>query len=153
MEAAMEFAITAATASRADDSYESTSRRTLLLQNLIALSLGAVLGALARFTATHFSSELSQHHGFPYGTLIVNITGSFLAGFVLAYTQRNGHDDIVRIALVTGFCGAYTTFSAFSYETVEYFRQGAIMTGIVNIATNNVLALSAAVGGILLARR
>ena len=72
---------------------------------------------------------------------------------MLAYTQRNGHDDIVRIALVTGFCGAYTTFSAFSYETVEYFRQGAIMTGIVNIATNNVLALSAAVGGILLARR
>jgi CrcB protein len=124
-----------------------------LLQNLIALSLGAIVGALARFTATHFSSELSQHHGFPYGTLIVNVTGSFLAGFVLAYTQRSGHDDIVRIALVTGFCGAYTTFSAFSYETIEYFRQGAALTGVMNVVVNNVLSLGAALGGLLLARR
>ena len=90
-----------------------------MLQNILALSLGAVLGAIARFTVTHFSSELSHHHRFPYGTLAVNIVGSFLAGFVLAYTQRNGHDDIVRIALVTGFCGAFTTFSAFAYETFD----------------------------------
>ena len=123
-----------------------------MLQNLVALSFGAVVGALARFTVTHFSSELSHHHGFPYGTLIVNVTGSFLAGFVLAYTHRNGHDDIVRIALVTGFCGAYTTFSAFSYETIEYFRQGAALTAVVNIVANNVLSLGAAMVGILVAR-
>jgi CrcB protein len=124
-----------------------------LLQNIIALSLGAILGALARFTATHFSSELSHHHGFPYGTLIVNVVGSFLAGFVLAYTHRNGHDDIVRIALVTGFCGAFTTFSAFAYETIDYFRQGAVLNGMINLLANNVLSLAAAVGGLLLARR
>ena len=123
-----------------------------MLQNLVAISFGAVVGALARFTVTHFSSELSHHHGFPYGTLIVNVTGSFLAGFVLAYTHRNGHDDIVRIALVTGFCGAYTTFSAFSYETIEYFRQGAALTAVVNIVANNVLSLGAAMVGILVAR-
>ena len=123
-----------------------------MLQNLVALSLGAIVGALARFTVTHFSSELSHHHGFPYGTLIVNVTGSFLAGFVLAYTHRNGHDDIIRLALVTGFCGAYTTFSAFSYETMEYFRQGAALTAVVNIVVNNVLALGAAMVGILVAR-
>lgn len=123
-----------------------------MLQNLIALSLGAVLGAIARFTVTHFSSELSHHHGFPYGTLAVNIVGSFLAGFVLAYTHRNGHDDIVRLALVTGFCGAFTTFSAFSYETMEYFRQGAALTAVVNIVVNNVFSLGAAMVGILAAR-
>ena len=123
-----------------------------MLQNIVALSLGAVVGALARFTVTHFSSELSNHHGFPYGTLIVNVTGSFLAGFVLAYTQRNGHDDIVRIALVTGFCGAYTTFSSFSYESIEYFRQGAAFTAMMNIVLNNVLSLGAALIGILAAR-
>jgi CrcB protein len=124
-----------------------------LLQNLIAISLGAIFGALARFAITHLSSELSHHHGFPYGTLIVNVTGSFLAGFVLAYTHRNGHDDLVRIALVTGFCGAYTTFSAFAYETVDYLRQGATLTVVINIVANNVLSLGAAVGGLLLARR
>jgi CrcB protein len=124
-----------------------------LLQNIIALSLGAILGALARFTVTHFSSELSHHHGFPYGTLAVNVVGSFLAGFVLAYTQRNGHDDIVRIALVTGFCGAFTTFSAFAYETLDYFRQGATLTAWINIVVNNVLSIGAATAGVLVVRR
>jgi CrcB protein len=124
-----------------------------LLQNVVALSLGAILGALARFTVTHFSSELSHHHGFPYGTLAVNIVGSFLAGFVLAYTHRNGHDDIVRIALVTGFCGAFTTFSAFAYETLDYFRQGAALTAWINIVVNNVLSIGAATVGVLAVRR
>ena len=124
-----------------------------MLQNIIALSLGAILGALARFTVTHFSSELSHHHGFPYGTLAVNIVGSFLAGFVLAYTQRNGHDDNVRIALVTGFCGAFTTFSAFAYETFDYFRQGATLTAWINIVANNVLSIGAATAGVLVVRR
>lgn len=124
-----------------------------MLQNLVALSLGAIVGALARFAVTHFSSELSHHHGFPYGTLAVNIVGSFLAGFVLAYTHRNGHDDIVRIALVTGFCGAFTTFSAFAYETLDYFRQGAALNAVVNIVVNNVFSLGAAMVGILAARR
>jgi CrcB protein len=124
-----------------------------LLQNIIALSLGAILGALARFTVTHFSSEVSHHHGFPYGTLAVNVVGSFLAGFVLAYTQRNGHNDIVRIALVTGFCGAFTTFSAFAYETLDYFRQGATLTAWINIVVNNVLSIGAATAGVLVVRR
>jgi CrcB protein len=124
-----------------------------LLQNLLALSIGAVLGALGRFAITHFSSELSHHHGFPYGTLIVNFTGSFLAGFVLAYTARNAHDDVVRIALVTGFCGAYTTFSAFAFESVEYLLKGALVLLVANIVLNNVLALGAALAGIALAHR
>ncbi len=124
-----------------------------MLQNILALSLGAVLGAIARFTVTHFSSELSHHHGFPYGTLAVNIVGSFLAGFVLAYTQRNGHDGIVRIALVTGFCGGFTTCSAFAYETFDYFRQGALLTVCINIVANNVLSIGAAAVGVLAVRR
>ena len=124
-----------------------------MLQNILAISVGAVIGALARFSITHFSSEISYHHGFPYGTLIVNIIGSFLAGFVLMFTQRNAHDDIIRLALVTGFCGAFTTFSAFAYESVDYLRQAAYVPLAVNIFANNVLSLAAAVGGIVLARR
>jgi len=58
----------------------------------------------------------------------------------------------VRIALVTGFCGAYTTFSSFSYESIEYFRQGAAFTAMMNIVLNNVLSLGAALIGILAAR-
>lgn len=124
-----------------------------MLQNLLALCIGAVFGAVARFTITHFSSEMSHHHGFPYGTLIVNVVGSFLAGFVLAYTDRNAHSDLIRIALVTGFCGAFTTFSAFAFESVDYLRTGAAVPLLVNVVTNNVFALSAAFAGIVLAQR
>jgi CrcB protein len=150
---AMEFAFNRRPRPAADDSYESICRSTRLLQNLVALSIGAVLGALSRFAITHYSSELSHHHGFPYGTLIVNFTGSFLAAFVLAYTTRDAHDDIVRIALVTGFCGAYTTFSAFAFESVQYLQQRALMQFAANVLLNNVLALSAALAGIVLAQR
>jgi fluoride exporter len=124
-----------------------------MLQNLLALSCGAVLGALTRFTITHFSSELSNHHGFPYGTLIVNVVGSFLAGFILIYTTRTGHDDLIRLALVTGFCGAFTTFSAFAYESVEYLRAGATAPLLLNVLANNVLSLGAAFVGIIAAQR
>jgi CrcB protein len=122
-----------------------------MLQNLFAISTGAIFGALARFAITHFSSELSHHHGFPYGTLIVNVLGSFLAGFVLVFTQRNAHDDLIRLALVTGFCGAFTTFSAFAYETMDYAYQGAALPVFVNVIANNVLSLGAAGLGIVLA--
>jgi CrcB protein len=122
-----------------------------MLQNLFAISVGAVFGALARFAITHFSSELSHHHGFPYGTLVVNVVGSFLAGFVLVFTQRNAHDDLIRLALVTGFCGAFTTFSAFAYETMDYVYQGAALPVLVNVIANNVLSLGAAGLGVVLA--
>src|SRR4051812_2150372 len=102
-----------------------------MLQNIFAISVGAIFGALARFAITHFSSEISYHHGFPYGTIIVNVLGSFLAGFVLAFTHRNVHDDIIRLALVTGFCGAFTTFSAFAYESVDYLHQGQLFAFVV----------------------
>lgn len=124
-----------------------------MLQNLLALSLGAVVGAIARFTITHFSSEISAHHGFPYGTLLVNVLGSFLAGFALAATQRSGADDIIRIALVTGFCGAFTTFSAFAFESVAYAQEGAVAPLALNIISNNVLSLGAAFLGIIVAHR
>lgn len=124
-----------------------------MFQNILAISAGAVLGALARFSITHFSSEMSQHHGFPYGTLMVNVLGSFLAGFVLIFTHRNAHDDLIRLALVTGFCGAFTTFSAFAYESVDYFQQSAYIPLAVNIVANNVLSLGSALAGMVLAHR
>jgi CrcB protein len=79
------------------------------------------------------------------------VVGSFLAGFVLVFTQRNAHDDLIRLALVTGFCGAFTTFSAFAYETIAYVYQGATLPVFVNIIANNVLSLGAAGLGIVLA--
>ena len=90
-----------------------------MLLSIICVAVGAVVGALARFFITHLSSELSHHHGFPYGTLIVNVVGCVIVGYVLTWTADHEHDRW-RLLMATGFCGAFTTFSAFAYESIAF---------------------------------
>ena len=112
------------------------------------ISIGAVLGACARFAVTHYSSVKTAHHGFPYGTLFVNVTGSLLAGFVLAYAAGRAQlDSRWQLFLVTGFCGAYTTFSAFAFETVSYAQEGRWGLFALNFILNNALCLAAVLVG------
>ena len=118
-----------------------------MLVNLLYLSAGAVLGAAARFAFTHWSSKLSQHHGFPFGTLLVNVTGCFIVGYVLTWFRDPVHDRW-RIFAATGFCGSFTTFSAFGYETVAYWHGGQRLEFVANILLNNVLCLLAVIAGI-----
>lgn len=110
--------------------------------NILLVSIGAILGALARFSVTNLSSRLSHHHGFPYGTLTVNVVGSFIVGYVLNWTADHTQDHW-RLLAATGFCGAFTTFSAFSYETLAYWHEGRIGAFFLNLALNNVLCLVA----------
>ena len=114
--------------------------------NILYLSLGAILGALLRFTVTHLSSEFSHHRGFPYGTLIVNVVGSLVVGFVLTWTADHTHDHC-RLFAATGFCGAFTTFSPFAYESMGYLRGGRTGTFLLNVALNNILCMIAVVLG------
>jgi CrcB protein len=120
-----------------------------MLQNVLWIALGAVLGALARFAFTHLSSVLTYHHGFPYGTLMVNVLGCFAVGYVLTWTADHDHDRW-RLLAATGFCGAFTTFSAFAYESMDYWRQGQVAVFLLNVVSNNLLSLLAVVGGIAL---
>jgi fluoride exporter len=120
-----------------------------MFQNLLYVALGAIVGALARFLVTHFSSEMSHHHGFPYGTLIVNVLGCFIVGYVLTWTANHGQDHW-RLLAATGFCGAFTTFSAFAYESLAYWHEGRWAIFILNIMLNNVLCLLAVTLGIRL---
>src|SRR5947209_1843001 len=100
-------------------------------QALLLVMLGAAAGAAARFLITHYSSQLSQHHGFPYGTLIVNVVGSFVVGYVLTWSADHSHDRW-RLLAATGFCGGFTTFSAFAFETVGLWREGQFLAVAAN---------------------
>jgi CrcB protein len=116
---------------------------------LLYLSIGAIFGAILRFLITHYSSELSHHHGFPYGTLLVNVLGSLLVGYVLTWSADHEH-DYWRLFAATGFCGAFTTFSAFAYESVVYWHEGRIGAFLVNLLLNNFLCVLAVALGIRL---
>jgi fluoride exporter len=116
-----------------------------MLENILAISAGAVAGALARYTITHLSSELTHHSGFPFGTLAVNVIGCFAVGWILAGSGES--QDRWRLLTATGFCGAFTTFSAFAYESIAYWRQGAVFVFALNVLANNVLSLLAVGAG------
>ena len=120
-----------------------------MLYNILCVAVGAIFGALARFFVTSYSSRISHHHGFPYGTLAVNVIGSFIVGYVLTWTADHTQDHW-RLLTATGFCGAFTTFSAFAYESLAYWHDGRAFAFFLNLGLNNLLCLVAVAAGIKL---
>lgn len=123
-----------------------------MLENILYVAAGAILGALARYATTHISSEASNHSGFPVGTLLVNVIGSLIVGWVLTWTADHSHDRW-RLFMATGFCGAFTTFSAFAFESMAYWRDGKIALFALNVVANNALCCLAVVAGVALRYR
>lgn len=116
------------------------------------VSLGAVVGACARYMISRFASKILSPD-FPYGTLFINVTGSLLLGwFMIWSTERAMPDPRWRLALAIGFCGSYTTFSSYAFESFAYFEQGHYLLFAGNVLTNNLLCLLAIVAGAALAR-
>ena len=123
-----------------------------LANNFLVISLGAVLGANARFLLSRFAAR-QLGPIFPYGTLIINIMGSAVVGFFVIWTtERVLADPRWRLLVVVGFCGSFTTFSSYAFETMAYFEQGQWLLMLANIFTNNVLCLAGALAGMALAR-
>lgn len=100
----------------------------------LAISIGAVLGANARYLVGGWVVD-RLGASFPYGTLLINVTGSFLIGLVLAVvTERTLAPAWVRPTIAIGFLGSYTTFSTFSYETLALIGAGSVAAAAANIA-------------------
>lgn len=118
---------------------------------LIVMSGGAIGAALRYLSTAGFTRWLGKD--FPYGTLFVNVSGAFLMGILSGWFLSKGSgNDEWRLLLLTGVLGAFTTFSAFSIETMLLFDQGAVVRGLLNIMLNVVLCLLAVWVGMSLAK-
>ena len=147
----MEFAITVRPA-RTDNSYHTSSGGASIVKDVLVISIGAIVGANARWILSRYAARLVGPD-FPYGTLFINITGSFIVGFFMIWaTERVLIDPRWRLLVVVGFCGAFTTFSSFAFETMSFFQQGQWLLMWTNFLSNNLLCLGAAVAGMALAR-
>jgi len=116
------------------------------------IALGAVAGASARYFLGGYVAKIIPS-SFPYGTLLINVSGSFLLGFFLIWTsERVLADPRWRLLVAIGFCGSFTTFSSYAFETFGLFEQGQWMLVGANIIASNLICLISVLGGAALAR-
>jgi CrcB protein len=123
-----------------------------IVNDILVISIGAILGANARWIISRYAAKVIGPV-FPYGTLFINVSGSFIVGFFMIWaTERVLLDPRWRLLIVVGFCGAFTTFSSFAFETMAYFEQGQWLLMSANFLSNNLLCLGAVLAGMALAR-
>jgi len=115
---------------------------------LIALLLvGGAVGAPARFLIDGLVRDRVAGD-FPWGTVVINVSGSLVLGLVTGLVLYHGLADVPRVALGTGFCGAYTTFSTYSFETFELLERGEVRRGVANALGSMAVGLAAAAVGL-----
>jgi len=121
------------------------AERMKSLAPYLVIGLGSALGGLARYGCDVLGDAL-WGPAFPWATIIVNVLGSFVIGLCAALTQRDGHFFMGPLAhqfVIVGICGGYTTFSAFSLQTVTLLLAGRIAAAAANAGLSLVLCLLA----------
>jgi CrcB protein len=122
------------------------------MEKYVWISLGAILGANARYLVSGWAAD-RWGSSFPLGTLLINVTGSFVLGLFLAVTtERIVVDPRWRLVVAIGFLGAYTTFSTYTYESIQLLLNGSWLAGIANLVGSNLLGVLAAGLGVFLGR-
>ena len=120
---------------------------------LVMVAAGGVLGAVARYLVGLWSAD-RLGTDFPWGTLIVNVTGCVAVGFVLTLlAERTSAHPYWRLFFAVGFLGAYTTFSAYAWESAQLLADGAVVRAVANLLGSVVLGMLAVALGIALARQ
>ena len=120
--------------------------------NYLWIALGAVAGAIARYALSGYIARVFSS-AFPYGTLIINVSGSLVLGFFLVLAgERMLLDPRWRMLVAIGFCGSYTTSASYAFESFAQMESGQWMMMAINITANNALCLGAIILGAALAR-
>jgi fluoride exporter len=118
--------------------------------NTLFIFFGAGIGGIFRYWISN-AIHWFLGHQFPYGTLIVNVSGCFLMGllFVLIMERFNGIGPQLRSLLLIGLLGGYTTFSSFSIETINLFENGEWLRATLNILLSMILCIAATWVGVI----
>ena len=117
---------------------------------VLFVALGGAIGSVARYLlGGWFAARFGAV--FPYGTFVINVTGSFIIGLFLAYAQdRVSLSPYWRLFFAVGFVGGYTTFSTFEYESIRLFQDGEMLLGALYLMGSVVTGGVAAIAGIAL---
>ena len=120
----------------------------------LLVALGGAVGTLGRYGIGLIAAPISR--GLPWGTILVNLTGSFIIGFFGTLTLAHGRFPVpesVRLCVMVGVCGGFTTFSSFSLQTLDLLRAGAMGRALANVVLSVALCLCAVAVGHGLASR
>jgi CrcB protein len=121
-------------------------------RTLILVGIGGLAGSVLRYIVTLLFARQAGS-AFPYGTLVVNLAGCFLIGVIFALSEKG---DVLspewRLLLTTGFCGGFTTFSAFSYESIRLTQDGELLLLLLYVSISVIAGLLATWFGMLIIR-
>lgn len=113
-----------------------------MIKQMLMVGMGGAAGSMLRFAVSLITSRFYTGL-FPVATFVVNVTGCFLIGVLAAQIPASAEGNGLRYLLITGFCGGYTTFSAFSYENLQLINNGHTVTAAGYIFASVVVGLAA----------
>ena len=116
-----------------------------MLKNILLVALGGAVGSVCRYVISCFS-----HTSFPWGTFAVNILGSLLIGLLVGWTTKGVISDGIKLLLITGFCGGFTTFSTFANESFGMMKAGDVLQMALYVGVSVVIGILAVWGGMVL---
>lgn len=123
------------------------------MHKLLFVGVGGFTGAISRYVSLALAVRLFGSRAFPYGTMLVNLTGCFLLGLGLGLaTSREILSPETRLLLFTGFLGSFTTYSTFGYESFILAREGSFVASALNVFFHILLGLAAVWAGDYLSR-
>lgn len=118
------------------------------MRNILLVGIGGFIGAILRYLISGYIQNLAKSVVFPYGTLVVNITGCFVIGvFSQLVESQAGFESELRTLIMIGVIGAYTTYSTFSSETINLLQDQQVILALINVGTHIILGLSAVLFG------
>lgn len=126
--------------------------QSIMLKSIIIVFLGGGIGSAFRYLASVFTQKYIQQ-SFPWATFFVNIVGCLLIGILIGFfTKQQVENTELKLLFVTGFCGGFTTFSAFALENIKLFQSGNIFLALLYIALSVILGVFAVWAGMMIAK-